>query len=94
MDLNLIKNHGDEIVLLANDKEKSQFESQMRNIILWFSMIVLVSYFAVLYFNSYEILWVVFATIIASARIGKSKLDMYVTLWNIVLRESNKSAKS
>ena len=94
MDLNLIKNHGDEIVLLANDKEKSQFESQMRNIILWFSMIVLVSYFAVLYFNSYEILWVVFATIIASGRIGKSKLDMYVTLWNIVLRESNKSAKS
>ena len=94
MDLNLIKNHGDEIVLLANDKEKSQFESQMRNIILWFSMIVLVSYFAVLYFNSYEILWVVFATIIASSRIGKSKLDMYVTLWTIVLRESNKSAKS
>lgn len=94
MDLDLIKNHGDEIVLLANDKEKSQFESQMRNIILWFSMIVLVSYFAVLHFNSYEILWVVFSTIIASGRIGKSKMNMYVTLWNIVLRESNKNAKS
>lgn len=94
MDLNLIKNHGDEIVLLANDKEKSQFESQMRNIILWFSMIVFVSYFAVLHFNSYEILWVVFATIIASGRIGKSKMDMYLTLWNIVLREGNKNAKT